>query len=188
MPTVPSLNSIPEGWGATEDSNAFGSPMDQARLAHDSAKTAANKMLAVSLGKHQSGGGRTVNIPKTSPINTVPDHSYNGGLTIGEPCVGGHCSIPVTPLASNLIHNNLSSANPPPGANLNYTGNVRLGNNHIDMPGIPTTPGPFDIQCMKGGGRNAFSALRDPRSGESVSTTSARGRTILARYLRRLGY
>ena len=37
---------------------------------------------------------------------------------------------------TNLIHNNLKSANPSPGATVQYVGTERLGNNYVSMPGV----------------------------------------------------
>ena len=56
----------------------------------------------------QKGSGRTINVPKTSPPNTVPGPSFNGAVTIGEACNGPWCSIPVTPTVSNMVNNNLT--------------------------------------------------------------------------------
>ena len=33
--------------------------------------------------------------------NEIPPATPNGGFTVGEPCVGEHCSIPITPTAQN---------------------------------------------------------------------------------------
>ena len=37
---------------------------------------------------------------------------------------------------TNLIHFNLRSANPPPGATEQYVGTDRLGNNYVPMIGV----------------------------------------------------
>lgn len=148
-----------------------------------------NNARYLSSGKvaKTSGGGRTLNVPKTLPPNTVPGPSYNGAVTIGEPCQGGHCSIPVTPLDSNLIHNNLRSANPPPGATINYPGTNRLGNNHLEMPGIKqyvgteANPGPFNIQC--GAGNPLYQYIIHPRTRKHYHIHSSKGRKILDKYL-----
>ena len=111
--------------------------------------------------KSQRGSGRTINVPKTSPPNTVPGPSFNGAVTIGEACNGPWCSVPVTPTTTNMTNQNLLSANPPPGANVQYPGTDRLGNNWFAMPGVSEyvgtqlNPGPFNIQCTGGqqGGR-----------------------------------
>ena len=41
---------------------------------------------------NNSGYGRTLNVPKVLPAGVLPGPSYNGAVTIGEPCKGGHCS------------------------------------------------------------------------------------------------
>jgi hypothetical protein len=52
-----------------------------------------------------------------------------------------------------MVNNNLNSSNPPPGANVQYQGTDRLGNNSMLMPGVnqytgtQLNPGPFNIQC-----------------------------------------
>lgn len=174
----------------TVNSNAYGSPMDQAIRQQDNQQTKSNQALNAASGKNSptTGGGRTLNIPKVLPPNQVPGPSYNGAVTIGEPCVGGHCSIPVTPQVSNMIHNNLLSADPPPGANINYPGTDRLGNNSIQMPGIQdyagteNNPGPFDIQCGAGDKR-AFQYIIHPKTRKSYHISSKMGRKIINNYL-----
>jgi len=107
--------------------------------------------------KKQTGSGRTLNIPKTHPTNTVPGPSFNGAITIGESCKGQHCSIPVTPTTANLINKNLNTANPPPGANVHYPGTNRLGNSSMEMPGVTKytgtslNRGPHNINCVQCG-------------------------------------
>ena len=104
----------------------------------------------------QRGSGRTINVPKTHPTNSVPGPSFNGAVTIGETCIGSHCAMPVEPTATNMINNNLNSANPPPGANVHYPGTDRLGNSSLSMPGINNyigtqlNHGPHRIQCAGG--------------------------------------
>ena len=173
------------------DANLNGSPMEQAIRQQDMDVEFANQNRYLSCGKQiTSGGGRTLNIPKLLPPNQVPGPSYNGAVTIGEACQGGHCSIPVTPLDSNLIHNNLLSANPPPGANINYPGVNRLGNNHLEMPGIHAyvgteeNPGPFNIQC--GAGNSKFKYITHPLTNKQYPIHSSRGWKILTRYLETL--
>ncbi len=67
------------------------------------------------------------------PMPPVPAH---GGLYGGPVTNNPWNSIPVTPTATNLIQNNLRSANPPPGATEQYIGTPRLGNNYEPMPGV----------------------------------------------------
>ena len=55
-----------------------------------------------------------------------------------------------------MIHHNLKSANPPPGAIYQYPGTIRCGNNYMAMPGViwyTNAPvgneGPFLIQTTE---------------------------------------
>ena len=108
---------------------------------------------------------KTLNIPvdlnSGIPLNQrwnnettgAPPSPANGGLFGGPQAVGEYASIPVIPTATNMINNNLLSANPPPGATTQYPGTNRLGNNFSTMPGInwynDTTnvnPGQFRIK------------------------------------------
>ncbi len=60
----------------------------------------------------------------------------HGGLYSGPVSHNPWNSIPVTPTMTNMIQNNLRSANPPPGATEQYIGTERLGNNYAPMPGV----------------------------------------------------
>ena len=97
------------------------------------------------------------------PGTSAPPPDYNGGLYTGAPFSGPWGTIPVTPTTSNLIHNNLRSAEPPPGATTQYPGTNRLGNNFKATPGLnwhPGTaqnPGPYRMVCASGGGRRSSS-------------------------------
>ena len=66
----------------------------------------------------------------------APPPTHNAGLYTGPAFSGPWGNIPVTPTTTNMIHNNLQSANPPPGATSQYPGTDRSGNNYIAMPGI----------------------------------------------------
>jgi hypothetical protein len=79
----------------------------------------------------------------------------NGGLFGGPQATGAHASIPVIPTATNMIHHNLRSANPPPGAIHQYPGTNRDKNNYIAMPGVywyndthPVNVGPHSIKVI----------------------------------------
>ena len=182
----------------TIDADAHGSPMDQSIRQLEAQQASDNQLLDLSSGRApedgQIAGGRTLNIPKTTPHHKLPGPSYNGAVTIGEPCQGGHCSLPVTPSDSNLIHNNLRSANPPPGATVNYPGTNRLGNNSLKMPGIDnytgteSNPGPFNIKCASfqcGGDRdsNPFQYIIHPLTRKRYDVTSRKGIHLLNKYL-----
>lgn len=87
---------------------------------------------------------------------------------ITEPCNGPHCTIPVKPEVSNMINNNLKSANPPPGALTQYPGTDRIGNNSMQMPGVsnyigtPLNNGSFNIKCT---GQKGGVLISEPCSG-----------------------
>tara|TARA_Y100000385_G_scaffold291025_1_gene366767 strand:- start:45 stop:2879 length:2835 start_codon:yes stop_codon:yes gene_type:complete len=107
-------------------------------------------------------GNNSIEMPGVSNYIGTPlnNGSFNikctgqkGGVLISEPCSGPHCAIPVEPTTSNMINNNLKSANPPLDAFTQYPGTNRLGNNTDSMPGIsdyvgtPLNHGPFNIKC-----------------------------------------
>ena len=66
----------------------------------------------------------------------IPESSPNGCLYGGPQSTEPWANIPVTPSGTNLIHYNLRSANPPPGATEQYVGTDRLGNNYNPMIGV----------------------------------------------------
>ena len=66
----------------------------------------------------------------------IPESAPNGGLYTGPQSNNPWSSIPVIPTDLNMIHNNLRSANPPPGATEQYVGTDRLGNNFAPMIGV----------------------------------------------------
>ena len=67
---------------------------------------------------------------------SIPDSLPNGGLFGGPQSTEPWANIPVIPSCTNLIHYNLRSANPPPGATEQYVGTDRLGNNYLPMIGV----------------------------------------------------
>tara|TARA_B110000238_G_C15839147_1_gene316131 strand:+ start:182 stop:544 length:363 start_codon:yes stop_codon:yes gene_type:complete len=89
-----------------------------------------------------------------SPDSKMPPPVKNGGLYGGKQSNKPWMPIPVTPTATNYIHNNLRSANPPPGAMEQYVGNIRLGNNYTAKPGIKwyvpskSSCGPYSMQVV----------------------------------------
>jgi hypothetical protein len=66
----------------------------------------------------------------------IPDPLPNGGLFYAPQATGPWANIPVIPSDTNLIHFNLRSAHPPPGATEQYVGIDRLGNNYAPMIGV----------------------------------------------------
>lgn len=83
-----------------------------------------------------------------------PNHSRNGGLYTGQepPKDAPWRAIPVIPDVDYMIHENLRSANPPPGAVYQYPGNIRPGNNFQTFPGLTSyygteSFGPFNFMC-----------------------------------------
>ena len=72
----------------------------------------------------------------SGPTESVPPPPPNGGLYGGPDCQRPWLPIKITPTATNLIMNNLLSANPPPGAIEQYIGTNRTGNNYTAMPEI----------------------------------------------------
>jgi hypothetical protein len=66
----------------------------------------------------------------------VPESLPNGGLYGGPQSTSPWANIPVIPTDTNLIHYNLRSANPPPGATEQYVSTTRLGNNYSPMIGV----------------------------------------------------
>lgn len=81
-------------------------------------------------------GSVSVELRASSPNDAMPPSPPNGGLYGGVQSMKPWANIPVTPTVANLIHNNLRSANPPPGATEQYPSTERLGNNYIGMPEI----------------------------------------------------
>jgi hypothetical protein len=81
-------------------------------------------------------GSVPVELRASGPNDAMPPSPPNGGLYGGPQSTKPWANIPVVPTVANLIHNNLRSANPPPGATEQYPSTERLGNNYIAMPGI----------------------------------------------------
>ena len=106
--------------------------------------------------RNQTGGGRTLDIPLPTDPFTMPGPSYNNAWYTGEPCVGNHCGVPITPYVSEYIHTALDSTTP--GANTQYPLIDRLGNSlGENLPGIQPyqgtelNSGPFAFNCVGGG-------------------------------------
>jgi hypothetical protein len=78
-------------------------------------------------------------VPEKRDMNkdtSVPEPLPNGGLFRGPQSNKPWANIPVIPTDTNLIHYNLKSANPPPGATQQYVSTDRLGNNYAPMIGV----------------------------------------------------
>ena len=74
---------------------------------------------------------------------SLPKPSINGGLYTGELFQKGApwANVPVVPDSGYIIHYNLQSANPPPGAEYQYPSGLRPGNNNPVLPGVHTAAG-----------------------------------------------
>ena len=78
-------------------------------------------------------------VPEQRSLNentAIPAPMPNGGLYNAPQSTGAWANIPVIPSDTNLIHYNLRSAKPPPGATEQYVSNDRLGNNYSPMIGV----------------------------------------------------
>ena len=119
-------------------------------------------------------------------IDGFPLKQKMGGSLISE-CNGSWCSIPVKPHVSNMINNNLKSANPPHEALTQYPGTNRLGNNSMSMPGVNQyigtylNNGPFNIKCTGQNG-GAYSKIYCPKSNKVVSVFSKTGQLAIQNY------
>jgi hypothetical protein len=98
------------------------------------------------------GLGRTLNVPKRLPPGQIPGPSYNGAVTTGERCVGGHCSIPIDPNYKGIISS--LKANAPRGFVYQLPATYRPGNSSDKLPGLQNyegtvnNPGPFAFQVQ----------------------------------------
>ena len=170
------------------DANSHGSSLDRAYQTEVSNQKKNNEIINVSNGS--VGGGRTINVPKIMHKSFIPDSSYNGAVTIGEPCVGSHCSIPITPSSDNLINHNLKTSHPPPRATINYPGTERIGNNSTSFPGIHNyrvtncNMGPFQIQCGSGTISSSYLWITDYNTKKRYKTHSKEGKQIIKNLLK----
>lgn len=77
---------------------------------------------------------------------------FNGGLYTGEPFKEGapYANVPVVHDAGYMIHYNLRSGNPPPGAIEQYPGSIRPGNNYQKMIGVSQKQGVYShLYCTQ---------------------------------------
>ena len=113
--------------------------------------------------KSKKGGNRdySVNIDSVVPITkqwnnpnqSAPEPPHNGGLYTGPNFNGPWKNYPVTPTSASMMEN-MKSANPPPGADLQTTNKNRPGNNYSGMKINWYNPsnGPFKMQVVSKGG------------------------------------
>ena len=90
----------------------------------------------------------------TGKVNPFPAMLPNGGMYRGEPCGDrAHIPKPVVHTGTYFHQVLLKSANPPPGAQEQYIGTNRSGNNYVVMPGIqwynPEMTGPYEMKTTK---------------------------------------
>ena len=117
-----------------DSSKAFDYPTENSNTQSGSASQLLNKKITNTDQKNTN----LIDLieGKTSKFNLSGGAITNGGLNSGELCQGSHCAIPINPTSDNYIHNNLHSANPPPGADKHYPSLSRLGNSFSSQPGI----------------------------------------------------
>lgn len=73
-------------------------------------------------------------IRDNDPFTAMPPSPANGGIFGGPQSNKPWANIPIAPTTANLINKNLPPS-APPGANTQYPGGNRLGNNYQAMPG-----------------------------------------------------
>lgn len=95
---------------------------------------------------------RPAPVPQRATYLPPPPPSLNGGLYTGEPFLPGAPwrNFPAVPDSSYLVHVNLRSAHPPPGAQFQYpAAGHRPGNNYSPMPGVRPMEAPLrDVLCV----------------------------------------
>lgn len=92
--------------------------------------------------------------------------SLNGGLYSGEKFKGPWGNYPVIPEATQMIHNTLRSANPPPNAILQYGNYIRPGNNEHPIPTKHNIDETLNIQCVGSMKQKPSFASHDPNPHE----------------------
>ena len=171
------------------DKDSSGSSMNQSIENYQKDSELELSDLQLALGKlPHKGGGRTTNIPKYLPENIIPGPSFNNGHTIGAPCLGDHCGIPITPISHNYSNNIIPQINDAPlNISSQIIGNDRLGNNSFssnligNYTGTKLNPGPFNIQCA--GSSNNFDYITHPITRKKYSINSNKGKKILNNFL-----
>lgn len=146
-----------------------------------------NRSSYYNMSGQDNGYGRTLNVPKTLPAGVVPGPSYNGAVTIGEPCVGPHCSIPINPTSNYMINKNLIKGKTPREALNHYPSTYRLGNNSDIMPGIGKytnnglNKGPYNIDVPKN--EEVLEYIINPETNRKVKVNSDIGKQLMEQYL-----
>ena len=86
-------------------------------------------------------------------VKPFPGMLPNGGMYRGEACDRAHIPKPVVHTGTYFHQVLLKSANPPPGAQEQYIGTNRTGNNYVVMPGVnwynPEMTGPYEMKTTK---------------------------------------
>lgn len=99
------------------------------------------KNETVSKDSNISHGNRATELKK------MPMPPKNGGLYGGPQVNHPWMPQPVIPTETNLIMNNLKSANPPPGATSQFVSTLRYGNNYVSMPNVYKFNEADDFNC-----------------------------------------
>jgi hypothetical protein len=113
------------------------------------------------------GGGRTFDIPFPTTPFKMPGPTYNNAWYVGEPCVGNHCGVAITPTVSDYT---VALQSETPGASTQFPTIDRLGNSPGEVlsgvqpyQGTELNYGPFAFNCV-GGGIRRRSRLQRKRS------------------------
>jgi hypothetical protein len=103
------------------------------------------------------GGGRTFDIPFPTTPFVMPGPTYNNAWYVGEPCVGNHCGVAITPTVSDYA---VALQSETPGASTQFPTIDRLGNSPGEVlagvqpyQGTELNYGPFAFNCVGGGKR-----------------------------------
>ena len=128
------------------------------------------KMKGMKSKKKQNGGNRTFDIPVHGDAFEMPGPTPNNAWYVGEPCLGNHCGVSITPSVSTYMSEALALGNDVvPGSSNQYSMLERLGNNPAEFlpgntqyTGTDANPGPFQINCLAGGSR--VKRLRNKKS------------------------
>ena len=87
----------------------------------------------------------------SGPNSCMPPLPKNGGIYGGKELLKPWMPIPIVPTTTNYMKN-LDSANPPPGAQDQFIGTNRAGNNYTSMPTISwynsshESKGPYNLK------------------------------------------